>query len=184
MHVGLKLKKKRKDHKTFSYPLNVEIYSTGDKGAMHAILTFQVLVFIPFLLLKYYNKHDASPFDDNSTLIFAFFIVTLTYVAAMVTEFKLRIDDKDCPDIITSISISSAPLASILVVTIIFPYLGWSLLVIWCGFFAKLALVEMVQKAARYASSIKLLRREANKDDQVNDDQASVATNNPVDSIV
>ncbi|MBA0788434.1 hypothetical protein Gotri_027930 [Gossypium trilobum] len=158
--------------------------SAGDMGAMHAILTFLVLAFVPFLQLKYYNKHDASPFDDNSTLIFAFFIVTLTYVAAMVTNIKLRIDDKDCPNIIISISLLFAPLASILLVTIIFPYLGWSLLVIWCGFFAKLALVEMVHKVARYASSIKLLRREANKDDQVNDDQSSVVTNNSVDSIV
>ena len=69
------------------------------------------MVFLPFLLLKY-HKADASPFDDNNIIILAIFIAILTYVVAMVTEFKLR--EVGCPKFISHISPLSAALASVL----------------------------------------------------------------------
>ncbi|KAK8527218.1 hypothetical protein V6N12_054440 [Hibiscus sabdariffa] len=165
--------------------------SAGDLGTLHAILSFSIGAFVPFLLLKYYNKPDASPFDDNAAVISAFFIATLTYVAAMATELKLRLEGGDCPNIITSIARLSAPFASILLVSIPFPCLGLFLMVIWCGFLVKLALVDsyrelsetkLVRDAAgcmSYLIRIKILRREVDKE-EINEDHASAT----VDSIV
>ncbi|XVF03843.1 hypothetical protein REPUB_Repub05bG0027800 [Reevesia pubescens] len=165
--------------------------SPGDVASLHAILGFLISTFIPFLLLKYHNA-NASPFDDNNIMVLAFFIATLTYVAAMVTEFKFRIRKVECPNIITNISQLSATLASIFLVIIAFPYLGWFLFVIWIGFFIKLALdsyqefSQLVVDPARCALHLiwnKLLRRETKKD-EINIDQSSATSSTTSDSIV
>ena len=132
-------------------------------------LGFPILAFIPFLLLKY-HKADASAFDDNSIMILVFFIAILIYIATMVTEFKLRI----CPNMISNISHLSAPLTSISLVMIPFPYLGCFLFVTWIGFFVKLALdsyqelFQLLGDAARCVSQLiwnKLLRLEIKKEE-------------------
>ncbi|XVE50678.1 hypothetical protein DITRI_Ditri01bG0182500 [Diplodiscus trichospermus] len=164
--------------------------SSGDSSAFHGILSFLMLVFIPFLLLKY-HKEDVSPFDENNIMILAFFIATLTYVAAMVTEFKLRIHDVECPKIIINTGQLSAPLASITLLVILFPYLGLFLLLIWVGFFIKLAidsyqeLFQLLGDAARRASELlwKLLRLETKKNGQIND-QSSAGSCTTSDSTV
>ncbi|EOY12314.1 Uncharacterized protein TCM_030855 [Theobroma cacao] len=147
----------------------ISAYSAGDWAALHAILGFPIVVFIPFLLLLY-HKEEASPFNDGNIMyILAFFIATLTCVSVMVVKFKLQ-----CPNtIISNVSYLSAPLATVSLVMIPFPYLGWFLLVIWIGFFVKLVLesypveffqlLELAAEAASYLCS-KLLRREENND--------------------
>ncbi|XVF70706.1 hypothetical protein PTKIN_Ptkin11bG0184100 [Pterospermum kingtungense] len=155
--------------------------SPGDLAALHAILAFPIGAFIPFLILKY-HKPEASPFDDNNIIILVFFIATLTYVAAMVTEFKLRIRDSECPKIITSVSHLSATLATISLVTIFFPYLALFLFVIWVGFFAKLALEsyqelhQQLADAARCASDL-IWKREATEEQ--NHHQSSTTSSTP-----
>ncbi|XVE50674.1 hypothetical protein DITRI_Ditri01bG0182100 [Diplodiscus trichospermus] len=164
--------------------------SLSETAAFHGILSFSILVFIPFLLLKY-QKANVSAFDDHSIMILAFFIATLTYIAAMVTEFKLRIRDIKCPNFIVSISHLSAPLAAISLVMIFFLYLGLFLLLIWVGFFVKLAidsyqeLFQLLGGAARRASELirKLLRLETDKEDQI-ENQSSATSGTTSDSPV
>ncbi|XVE50672.1 hypothetical protein DITRI_Ditri01bG0181900 [Diplodiscus trichospermus] len=163
--------------------------SLGDTAAFHGILSFSILVFIPFLLLRY-QKAYVSPFDDNSTMILAFVIATLTYIAAMATEFKLRIRDVECPNIITNTSQLSAPLASITLLMIIFPYLGLFLLLIWVGFFVKLAidsyqeLFQLVGDAARCASELIRKKNMETKKEEKIDDQPCAASSTTCDSPV
>ncbi|XVE50677.1 hypothetical protein DITRI_Ditri01bG0182400 [Diplodiscus trichospermus] len=126
-------------------------------------------------------------------MILVFFIATLTYVASMVTEFKLRIHDAECPNIIIRTSHISAPLASISLVMILFPYLGLFLLLIWVGFFIKLALdsyqelFKLVGDGARCVSERiwKLLGLETKKEDPIDDvDQPPATSSATCDSPV
>ncbi|OMP04401.1 hypothetical protein COLO4_09670 [Corchorus olitorius] len=116
-------------------------FSAGDLAAFHAIYGSQILASTPFLLLKF-QKSNVSPFDDynTSTMLLACFIATLIYISAMVIEFKLRIRDIECPITITNVAQLSAPLASISLAMITFPYLAWFLLAIWIVFFVKMAI--------------------------------------------
>ncbi|XVE50675.1 hypothetical protein DITRI_Ditri01bG0182200 [Diplodiscus trichospermus] len=164
--------------------------SSGDTAAFHGILSFSILVFIPFLLLRY-QKADISPFDDNSIMILAFFIATLTYIAATVTEFKLRIRNVECPNFIINASQLSAPIASITLVMILFPYLGLFLLLIWVGFFVTLAIdsyqevFRLLGDAARCVSELirKRLGIETQKEEQI-DDQPPATSSTTCDSPV
>ncbi|XP_021278643.1 uncharacterized protein LOC110412436 [Herrania umbratica] len=149
--------------------------STGDMAARHAILGFLILAFMPFLLLKYRDP-DASPFDDgNSIIMLVFCIATLTYVAAMVTELRLRIRGVECPNVISNVSYLSASLAAISLVTILFPYLGWFLFVIWIGFCVKLSLDAYLELFQPLASGASYLWNKQEK----NDDRSSATASTP-----
>ncbi|OMP04400.1 hypothetical protein COLO4_09669 [Corchorus olitorius] len=113
--------------------------SISDLGALHATITFTILAFIPMLLLKY-QKKDTSPFDDCGFILLAFYLATLLYAIAMVTDILLRIRDAECPKIVGNICLLCGPLATISLVFIPFPLVGWSLFALWTIWFVKLAL--------------------------------------------
>ncbi|OMO83477.1 hypothetical protein CCACVL1_11387 [Corchorus capsularis] len=133
--------------------------SAGDLAAFHAIYGSQILASTPFLLLKF-QKSNVSPFDDDytSTMLLACFISTLIYISAMVLEFKLRIRDIECPITITNVAQLSAPLASISLAMITFPYLAWFLLAIWIVFFVKMAIESCLEFLSLFGKSDQICR--------------------------
>ncbi|XVE69418.1 hypothetical protein DITRI_Ditri09bG0150800 [Diplodiscus trichospermus] len=81
----------------------------------------------------------AAPCETHGAVMSTFVIATLVYVLALVMEAKLEIGNNSYHHIIISkISLLSASLATILLVLIIVPALGWFILLVWTLFLFKL----------------------------------------------
>ncbi|XWS07637.1 hypothetical protein CRYUN_Cryun41cG0006600 [Craigia yunnanensis] len=89
--------------------------------------------------LKFQSMNIAAPFETHSVVMSIFVITTLVYAVACVIEAKLQTGNNSYHGVIISkICLLSGSLATVLLVLIIFPALGWFILFVWTLFLVKL----------------------------------------------
>ena len=106
-----------------------------------AITVFVISVLAAFVQVKFQSK-GLSPFDTHYGLMSTFFVVLFTFVAAWATETvqgQAQNTRNDNHGVWTKISLISGALASILLLIILIPFLGWVGLVFWTLYFVKTA---------------------------------------------
>ncbi|GKV50284.1 hypothetical protein SLEP1_g56997 [Rubroshorea leprosula] len=126
------------------------------------LLNILVSVFGSFLQLRFQSA-EASPFDTHRLHILAFFTVIVICAVSLGIEIKLEAAGADCPAVVSTIFLLAGSLALILLLLIIEPYVGWSLLIVWFLYFVKLAcesykeirdsIVSAVEPAANFLKS-------------------------------
>ncbi|XVE69417.1 hypothetical protein DITRI_Ditri09bG0150700 [Diplodiscus trichospermus] len=102
----------------------------------HANLRFLIAVLLALLLVEFQSK---KPFETHSTIISTFVMAALVYgLADWVMEAKFQIGNNSYHQIILSkISLLSASLATVLLVLVLVPALGWFTLLVWTLFLFK-----------------------------------------------
>ena len=112
----------------------------------HAIIAFIITVLCSFIQVKFQTK-SLSPFETHSCVIQTFFVVLLAYGLSWATttnsiEAQALNDPNDNHErqlIMSKISLFFGALASALLMIMVFPILGWVILVLWILYFLKTA---------------------------------------------
>ncbi|MBA0628330.1 hypothetical protein Godav_023084 [Gossypium davidsonii] len=88
-------------------------------------------VFHALLKIKFQSERNIeSPFETQSVIMATFVICILLYATTLCTPYF--------PELIDDINLLAGSLATILLTFILFPGLGWVIIVIWVIFFVKL----------------------------------------------
>ncbi|XP_061964757.1 uncharacterized protein LOC133689058 [Populus nigra] len=86
-----------------------------------------------------YKSMTASPFDTHEGVMLAFFIAFFIYATASVAEIMLRARESIYHPIVSYIRLFASGLATILLLVILDPVLGYIISVIWGSLFARVA---------------------------------------------
>lgn len=97
-----------------------------------SIIVFLINTSCTLLQVKFQSK-DANPFDTHYWVMVAFFAVLLVHAILLATQIKLR------HAIFGKISLLAGALASILLLIILVPRMGWFSLVLWVICFVTVA---------------------------------------------
>lgn len=97
-----------------------------------SIIVFLINTSCTLLQVKYQSK-DANPFDTHSGVMVAFFAILLVHAILLVTQIKLH------HAIFGKISLLAGVLASVLLLIMLVPPVGWLSLVVWVICFVTVA---------------------------------------------
>jgi xanthine/uracil permease len=86
-----------------------------------------------------YKSMTASPFDTHEGVMLAFFIAFFIYATASVAEIMLRARESIYHPIVSYIRLFASGLATILLLVILDPVLGYIISVLWGCLFARVA---------------------------------------------
>ena len=129
----------------------------------HAIIVFIITVLCAFIQVEFQSKSQ-SPFETHSCITLTFFVVLLAYALSLLTTTDtLEVPALDDPNdnnevqlLMSKISLFFGALASILLMMIVFPVLGWICLVLWIVCFLKnafelvnFAMFQVIDKLSR-----------------------------------
>ncbi|PON82443.1 hypothetical protein TorRG33x02_218110 [Trema orientale] len=104
-----------------------------------AIIVFTISVLAAFIQVEFQSK-SWSPFDTHYWIMSTFLVVLSIYVvASAIVTIQVEAEKENDNGISSEISHVSEALASILLLIIILPVLGWIFLVIWTVYFVKTA---------------------------------------------
>ncbi|KAB2008596.1 hypothetical protein ES319_D10G110000v1 [Gossypium barbadense] len=93
--------------------------------------SLRMAVFHALLKIKFQSERNIeSPFETQSVIMATFVICILLYATTLCTPYF--------PELINDINLLAGSLATILLMFILFPRLGWVIIVIWVIFFVKL----------------------------------------------
>ncbi|KAK8275025.1 hypothetical protein V6Z11_D10G110900, partial [Gossypium hirsutum] len=93
--------------------------------------SLRMAVFHALLKIKFQSERNIeSPFETQSVIMATFVICILLYATTLCTPYF--------PELINDINLLAGSLATILLTFILFPGLGWVIIVIWAIFFVKL----------------------------------------------
>ncbi|KAB2011029.1 hypothetical protein ES319_D10G286500v1 [Gossypium barbadense] len=128
----------------------------------HASLAFAIGVLLPLIPLKY--PQSTKPLETHNAIMSIFIIATdtgttLVFAAAWQIEHHLQTSNNNSSIhrlIVTKISLFSGSLAAVLLVLLIFPAIGWFLLLVWTLILMK-QLYEACQMLRRLYHSISLV---------------------------
>ncbi|KAG4127978.1 hypothetical protein ERO13_D10G248725v2, partial [Gossypium hirsutum] len=123
----------------------------------HASLAFAIVVLLPLIPLKY--PQSTKPLETHNAIMSIFIIATLVFAAAWQIEHHLQTSNNNSSIhrlIVTKISLFSGSLAAVLLVLLIFPAIGWFLLLVWTLILMK-QLYEACQMLRRLYHSISLV---------------------------
>ncbi|KAG4181562.1 hypothetical protein ERO13_A10G235933v2 [Gossypium hirsutum] len=113
-------------------------------------------VFHALLKIKFQSERNIeSPFETQSVIMATFVICILLYATTLCTPYF--------PELIDDINLLAGSLATILLTFILFPGLGWVVIVIWVIFFVKLvyrAIGKFCQLYHEMSSTSDLFNRE------------------------
>ncbi|EOY17795.1 Uncharacterized protein TCM_042514 [Theobroma cacao] len=102
----------------------------------HVILGFVIATFLAPSSLKFQSMNIAAPFETHSAILTMFVITTLVYAVAWAIETKLETSSNSYHHVILSnISLLLGSLATVLLVLILVPGLGYLILLIWAIYF-------------------------------------------------
>ncbi|TYI08260.1 hypothetical protein ES332_A10G287100v1 [Gossypium tomentosum] len=103
---------------------------------IHASLGFLISVLLALIPVNYQSTNMAVPFDTHPAIMFIFIAVILVYAAAAAV--KTSNDNSSIHRIIvTKISLLSGSLATVILLLVIVPPIGWFVLLIWTFFLVK-----------------------------------------------
>ena len=122
----------RNDHK---FPRRQRQQTTTATMSSHAIIAFIITVLCTLIQVDFQSK-SLSPFDTNSWIAPTFLVVFVAYALSWATttsnnEVQAINDPNDNKMIMSKISLFFGALASILLMIMVFPLLGWVSLVLW-----------------------------------------------------
>lgn len=103
------------------------------------ILNILIPTFATLLQLKFQTANQASPFETHELVMLAFCTAMVIYVSALAIQNQLQAGAINWPAIANKIGILSGSLAPIMLLLILVPYLGLSMLFVWILCFVKLA---------------------------------------------
>ncbi|PQM40489.1 uncharacterized protein Pyn_15164 [Prunus yedoensis var. nudiflora] len=93
------------------------------------------------LLLQLKSGTIASPFVRNYVTVLTFTVDLFVYVASLATveilDHQAPINDPDLSEFMDNVSLLSGALASVLLLLILVPALGWLSLLLWAIYFMK-----------------------------------------------
>ncbi|KAH1045401.1 hypothetical protein J1N35_036185 [Gossypium stocksii] len=113
------------------YPGNVRC-----NNHIHATLPFLATVLVALLQVKYQSTKKAAPFQTYPAIMYIFVIAMLVYAAA--ATIKTSNDNSSIHRIVvTKISLLSGSLATVVLLLVIVPPIGWFILLIWTFFLVK-----------------------------------------------
>ncbi|TYI08273.1 hypothetical protein ES332_A10G288200v1 [Gossypium tomentosum] len=98
----------------------------------HASLAFAIGVLLLLMPLKY--PQSTKPLETYNAIMSIFIIVTLVYAAAWEIEHHLQTSNNNSSIhriIVTKISLFSGSLATVVLVLLIVPEIGWFILLVW-----------------------------------------------------
>ncbi|KAB2064025.1 hypothetical protein ES319_A10G261100v1 [Gossypium barbadense] len=109
-------------------------YSNGStvNNNCHASLAFAIGVLLLLMPLKY--PQSTKPLETYNAIMSIFIIVTLVYAAAWEIEHHLQTSNNNSSIhriIVTKISLFSGSLATVVLVLLIVPEIGWFILLVW-----------------------------------------------------
>ncbi|CAL9014345.1 unnamed protein product [Prunus brigantina] len=108
-------------------------------GALHKYNFF--LLGMLGLLLQLKSGTIASPFVRNYVTVLMFTVDLFVYVASLATvkilDHQAAINDPDLSEFMDNVSLLSGTLASVLLLLILVPALGWLSLLLWAIYFVK-----------------------------------------------
>ncbi|TYJ16579.1 hypothetical protein E1A91_A10G264500v1 [Gossypium mustelinum] len=109
-------------------------YSNGStvNNNCHASLAFAIGVLLLLMPLKY--PQSTKPLETYNAIMSIFIIVTLVYAAAWQIEHHLQTSNNNSSIhriIVTKISLYSGSLATVVLVLLIVPEIGWFILLVW-----------------------------------------------------
>ena len=126
----------------------------------HAIIVFIITVLSTFIQVDFQSK-SLSPLETHYWITPTFFVVLLAYALTWGTttntiEVQVLNDQNDNKMIMRKISLFLGALASVLLMIIVFPVLGWVSFVLWALYclknaleFVNFALLEVIDKLSR-----------------------------------
>ncbi|KAB2064026.1 hypothetical protein ES319_A10G261200v1 [Gossypium barbadense] len=109
-------------------------YSNGStvNNNCHASLAFAIGVLLPLMPLEY--PQSTKPLETYNVIMSIFIIVTLVYAATWQIEHHLQTSNNNSSIhriIVTKISLYSGSLATVVLVLLIVPEIGWFILLVW-----------------------------------------------------
>ncbi|CAL9014348.1 unnamed protein product [Prunus brigantina] len=108
-------------------------------GALHKYNFF--LLGMLGLLLQLKSGTIASPFVRNYVTVLTFTVDLFVYAASLATvkilDHQASINDPDLSEFMDNVSLLSGALASVLLLLILVPALGWLSLLLWAIYFVK-----------------------------------------------
>ena len=139
--------------------------STGRTNYTLAIFSFLIAVFLLLMTLKFLPINIRSPFETHVVIMMMFVISILVYAITLCTSYF--------PEIIGLLSGSLAP---VLLALILFPGLGWFILLIWVIYSVKLiyGACQMIYHLYKTSSSVsnvfnKLLAHRGHHEETIRD---------------
>ncbi|PPR81067.1 hypothetical protein GOBAR_AA39645 [Gossypium barbadense] len=123
----------------------------------HASLAFAIGVLLPLIPLKY--PQSTKPLETHNAIMSIFIIVTLVFAAAWQIEHHLQTSNNNSSIhrlIVTKISLFSGSLATVVLVFLIVPAIGWFILLVWTLILMK-QIYDACQMLRRLYHSISLV---------------------------
>ncbi|XVF24128.1 hypothetical protein REPUB_Repub13aG0100600 [Reevesia pubescens] len=119
------------------------------------------------MAMKFHSMNIVAPFETHSAVMSMFVIATVVYAVAWAIEAQLETDNNSYHKVIVrNISLLSGSLATVLLVLVIVPALGWFILLVWILYLVKLIYdacqkLHQLYQAISSASDVfnKVLRR-------------------------
>ncbi|EOY17790.1 Uncharacterized protein TCM_042509 [Theobroma cacao] len=136
--------------------LNRQTNSSTASNPKHAIFGFLIAVLLALLPLKFGSMNpSAAPFETYSAILSTFLIIMVLYAVAWAIETKLGTNNSSYRLLMRNISFLLGGLATVLLVLILVPGVGYFALVIWTLFLVKF-IYEACQKLHQLYGAISL----------------------------
>ncbi|EOX96326.1 Uncharacterized protein TCM_005595 [Theobroma cacao] len=103
----------------------------------HAVIVFFVSTSCTLLQTKYQGR-DQTPFNTHYCHMLAFFVNLCIYVVALVSEMNLPATSTSSRLILNAISQFSGALASVMLLLILVPLIGWLTFALWIVCFVRI----------------------------------------------
>ncbi|TYI08258.1 hypothetical protein ES332_A10G286900v1 [Gossypium tomentosum] len=103
---------------------------------IHASLGFLISVLVALILVKYQSTNMALPFETHPAIMFTFITSILVYSAAAAIKTS-KGNSSIHRIIVTKISLLSGSLATVVLLLVIVPTIGWFILLVWTFFLVK-----------------------------------------------
>nr|KJB74334.1 hypothetical protein B456_011G288800 [Gossypium raimondii] len=123
----------------------------------HASLAFAIGVLLPLIPLKY--PQSTKPLETHNAIMSIFIVVTLVFAAAWQIEHHLLTSNNNSSIhrlIVNKICLFSGSLAAVVLVLLIFPAIGWFILLVWTLILMK-QIYDACQMLRRLYHSISLV---------------------------
>lgn len=100
---------------------------------LHGLLFSLIMTLESLLQLK------ESPFETHNSYMLTFIFVTLVYAMALLMELIFRAQNSTYCPIIGKLNILAGALAAVILLMILVPFVGWTVLAIWVAYFVRAA---------------------------------------------